>query len=491
MTFFRKIPFFLFLLPCFFCLHGAVEYYQYLGALAVIKLGLIISAAILFVFVIVNLFTKNFLFSALITFYLALWNLFFGALHDWLRSFVKIVSSYSVLIPLLLASTVLWIIFLKKRQRLQKKLLWYFNILLLVYCLFDVVLLSIKYFNSNQKYLSAKVAFDTTLVTSKPDIYYLLFDGYPGFTSLQTAFGYQSDSIKSFFNKNKFTVLPAYANYNFTYYSMSSVFNMEYVKNIPAPDSIGQMDYLDKWTEVKNGRVFSVFSSMNYTIQNLSIFDVGKTERLANNETVPVGVELLTHKIFYRKFFKEAGWVFVHGKYELTFLKKFFLRKDDFNRKVERKLIENLNNKSDKPVFAYAHFFLPHAPLYFDSTGNYLPAQIINNKKTDADKNYFLGYVKYTNTKIISVASEIIRNNPDAVIVIMSDHGFGYFTEPNLKHFYFDNICAVRFPDSANIPLPVKIGGVNFFRYFFNRLFNQKFPYLKDSTVLLKDYSPG
>ena len=491
MGYLKKIPLFLFLLPVFFCLHGSVENFGYVTASGVTKLCLVILIVITLLFFSIRFFAKSTLFAALVTFYIGVWNLFFGALHDWLRSTHLLfwLSRYTVLLPLLFISTVIWIIVLKRRKHFQNKLLYYFNILLIIYCVYDISLLLIKSFSRDKDVTGKHVVFDYSLVKTKPNVYYLLFDEYPGYKSLADRFGFANDSLYSFLSNNGFEILPSVTNYNFTYFSLASVFNMDYLPNVPHPQAITEKDYLQQMKEIKKAEVFSIFTSMGYSIKNLSIFNIQDKHSFANNETVPSDIELFTHKILYRKFFKDVGWKFVVGKYQVPFLKKIFFSKDDFNRKIEEKLLENIHTKTADPKFLYAHFFLPHQPIYFDSAGNYLPEEIILNSNTVLNKNYFLGYIKYTNSKIVFLTNEIIKNDPGAVIVIMSDHGYGLYNDTSLLPYYFDNICAVRTGDTSCIN-PAKVSGVNFFRYLFNCRYDQKLPYLKDTSIFLTDYVP-
>ena len=81
----KKIPFFVFLLVVFFCLHGSVENYGYLNSFEVLKVGAIIILCMAIPFLAIGFFTKNYLFASLVCFFIALCYLFFGAIHDWIK----------------------------------------------------------------------------------------------------------------------------------------------------------------------------------------------------------------------------------------------------------------------------------------------------------------------------------------------------------------------------------------------------------------------
>ena len=135
MNLLKKIPFFLFLLVLFFCLHGSVENYGYLNMYEVAKVGFTIIACIVVFFVIVWLFSKNYVFASLLTFFICLWYLFFGAIHDVIKSvfFLHFLESFTILLPVLLVANIALIWWLKKNKQLHQKMMLYLNVLFLFF----------------------------------------------------------------------------------------------------------------------------------------------------------------------------------------------------------------------------------------------------------------------------------------------------------------------------------------------------------------------
>ena len=155
----------------------------------------------------------------------------------------------------------------------------------------------------------------------------------------------------------------------------------------------------------------------------------------------------------------------------------------NYNEKVTGSLLKCVAEKNDLPQFIYAHFLLPHHPYLFDSTGHFVSFNAATMNREEA----YLSYLKYANGKITDLVSKMIKADPAAIIVIMSDHGYRDMVYTlGAKPYYFDNICAIR-----NISLPasstITLSNVNFFRYFFNTYFGQQFTYLPDSTIALSD----
>ena len=484
----KQIPFFLLLLVVFFCLHGSVENYGFIGLHEVLILGLIIAGSVLVLFLVVLFFTRNYLSASLISFFIVLWYLFFGAIHDWIKSkyFLSFLHSYTVLLPLLLVITVAWIIYLQRYKTAQPQWTLYLNLLLMIYCSMDGVRIMRSYMTPEKNFFK-QVAFDPGKVKTKPNMYYLLFDEYPGYKSLQDSFGFRNDSLYRFFAKNEFQLLPTFANYDFTLFSMSSIFNMQYVDSNYDHKKLTQKDMQQRLQEIKNAGVISLFSKMGYKIENYSIFDIaGQNSTAARNSLFPVHTPLLTDKIFHNRILKDLAWWLVTGKFKIESIReKYLYRKDRDNQYTEKMIIESSAQKTTFPKFCYGHFLLPHRPYYRDSTGN-----IRDFKSPDEmyelffDKEIFLSYLKYTNKVISSLIKNITHNDPNAIIVVMSDHGFHTFNNSiSYNPYNYNNICAVRFPDKNYINYKEKWSTVNFFRYLFNCEFGQQLPYLSDSTI--------
>lgn len=489
----KKIPFFLFLLALFFCLHGSVENYGYLNLYEVLKVGGIILLGIGVFFGLTWLLTKNYLLASLITFFVSGWYLFFGAIHDLIKSisFLGFMHSFTVLMPVLLVVNILVIWWLKKCKPLHPKMMQYLNVLFIIFCLADLGLLVNKHITYKEVSVPNPVPFDASKVTQKPNVYFMLFDEYAGYKSLQDSFGFKNDSLYNFLRLNNFTELPVFSNYDFTPFSMASILNMQYVPENYKKEALTQPDIQHRFGEIRNARVFTIFRSMDYKLQNLSIFDIKDYPALYEyNGLFPTHAGLLTNKIFHNRFLKSVGWNFVTGRFAIPGLKDYYMKKKDgYNKAVEENTLKSMTKKTAKPRFTYSHFFLPHGQFYRDSAGNFNPPEKILDLKYLADKSLYISYLKYTNNIIKKLVNQMNATDPNAIVVIMSDHGFYDYVFNGYDAYNFDNMAWVRFPavlvlpDSANLPR----SNVNFFRYFFNKGYGQNFSYLKDSTVYVNE----
>jgi hypothetical protein len=83
-------------------------------------------------------------------------------------------------------------------------------------------------------------------------------------------------------------------------------------------------------------------------------------------------------------------------------------------------------------LFTIGYFDFPHIPYVVDEKGN---------KTDDADQdnlqdpNLYLAQLKFANHKILQMVSAIINNDPQAIIILQSDHGFRYASH---LHFWYN-----------------------------------------------------
>jgi len=486
----NTIPWFLFLLVVFFIVHGAVENFEFLYFRQVIKIGLTILGFVALFFLIIRIFIKDTIHAALICFFISGWLLFFGAAFDWVRSirFLRFFHSFTVFIPFMLCTFILFIVLIRKRKPLQTKLCFYLNVLLLIYCLYDSAVLIIKASGTNKQVAISTVKIDTSLVKAKPNVYLLLFDEYPGYKSLKDSFAFANDSLYRFLEYRSFKFQPTFSNYNMTFYSMASMLNMRYVQKNYDPAQNTVADEQRRLLEIKNAQAVQCFKQMGYVFKNYSIFDILDEPGVKGNSFVISQATLLTDKIFFNKLIKAIGWHFITGKNRISFIEDIYMKDRRNNAFMEDELMKMKATAGAPPQFVYAHFNMPHFPFFFDSLGRTQTNAQIFNESLYSDKAVFLSYLKYVNKKMEDIVNSICSNDTSAIVIVMSDHGFRSYNNGGVySPLYFNNICAVRFPDSNYLPVKEAWSNVNIFPYLFNCQFHQKIPYLADSSIFLKD----
>ncbi|MBS1513323.1 MAG: sulfatase-like hydrolase/transferase [Bacteroidetes bacterium] len=483
----KQKPFFVVLLVLFFATHGAVDNFGFIYFSEVIKISLTILAAVLLFFVLMKWMVKDAVHAGLIVFFISAWILFFGAALDAVRSvrFLKLLHSYSVFVPFMLLTLVLFVFLIRKKKSWFSGLCYYLNVLLLLYCVYDISVLTIKWMNS--KSVAVKnTAFNATVVKEKPNVYLLLFDGYPGYRSLKDSFAFDNDSLYHFLQSEHFIAQPTFSNYNMTYYSMSSMLNMKYIDEpFVALENTAANDQ-QRIKEIRNAMVVQCFKQMGYRFVNYSIFDIADEPSVKGNSFVVSQATLLTNKIFFNKLIKDIGWHFISGKYKIGFLENVYRGDERNNHFIVEQLLHDSTDTA--PGFVYAHLLLPHPPFFNDSLGNALPAEKVFDPGLGANKAFFLSYLKYTNHIMQNVVHSICSRDSNAIVIVMSDHGYrDYQTGNRTEPLQFNNICFTRFPNGKYDSVRAAWSNVNLFPFIFNSQFNQQIPYLADSSIFLRD----
>ena len=468
----------------FFCLHGVSENVGFIYFDEALKTFAIILFFIVLLFGIIFFFSKNILYIAIITFTISTLYLFFGAIQDNVKN-IPIINSYSGLLPFLFVVTFCIIIYLRKKVTLQVKWTLYLNLLLIIYCMVDITSILIKLSTTKSDVTNKNnIHINISAVKDKPDVYFLLFDEYPGYKSLEDSFGFKNDILYDKLKNENFTIVPTFSNYSETPFSMSSIFNMNYINDLKRSGEIGQKDLQQRAKEIKNGMVFNIFTQLGYQVISYSVFDVLDKKSIGGNSFILGHNRLLTDKIFHNRFIKDIGWKFLNGKFSIpAFQKLYFGEIKTYNEKVEEGFINALYHENKSPQFVYAHFLIPHQPFFFDSIGRERNIAHLEDDSVLRNKSLFISYLKYANKKIAAFTESIAANDPSAIVIIMGDHGFRDFNSTkDYEPYNFDNFCAIHYTGSKPPASVTEMSNVNLFRYIFNEYFYQHLPYLENKV---------
>ena len=146
-----------------------------------------------------------------------------------------------------------------------------------------------------------------------------------------------------------------------------------------------------------------------------------------------------------------------------------------------------------EPTFMLAHVMAPHTPIVFDADGT--PADFSGRTcgaqfEIDAavigvsEREYraaMAEQVAYLNMRTLKAIDEILASSPEAVVVVFSDHGSRYSSEPSDE--WFHSFLAARTPAHPGVverdPRPIAI-----FPAIFNAYFGTNYSVPTDSTFI-------
>lgn len=483
-AFIKTFPFFLFLLPLFFVLHGYVQNRDAIVRKDVLELYgeyLFLSGLL---FLLGRLLFRRWTKAALFSFGVLFLQLFFGPVHDGLKSISNnfFLAKYSVLLPLIALLFIAFVIYLKKFGGLYKRFFLYLNVILVVLCLLDLPLL----LKSNTVPLQSGLPACTTC--DKPDVYFIVADEYADSTSLADGLHFNNGDFHSALRDRGFRVVNSKSNYNFTPFAVASLFKMDYLQNLVGSNS-NRQDLNACQRAINHNPLLSFFKEAGYEVKNFSIFTVDDQPAQARQKNLVMGKDLIRTQTFTQRLLRDIGFHLV----TTLKLKSEVERSVFYTRRCNEKLLSLLQNEirqqSKAPRFIYTHLLMPHYPYYYNKAGNERPLSFFTANYEFNGKAY-VEYLQHGNGVFLQLIDDILKHSAKPpVIVFMGDHGFREYNSTNEtdKKFYFMNFNSVYLPNKDYSKFYKGMSGVNQCRVLLNTAFGQHLPMLKDSTSLIQE----
>lgn len=292
-----------------------------------------------------------------------------------------------------------------------------------------------------------------------PNIYYFIFDEYGGIDNLKRYCGYDNSPFYHRLREIGFNVSEQSRNEcDSTYTTVPNLLNLNYVNYGGQTDDAN--DIALRLENLENPALFQLLSGYGYQINILDSSDFLDASQAS--------------------FCFDASYSGIEGSAAYYILQNTALY--PFYRNSSSAEIQNLlemvdyakqsSEISDSNLFTMGYFHYPHTPWFVDENGNAISgADRVNYYNTDI----YLGEVKFGNKFIEEIVLEIIKNDPNSVIILQSDHGFRWTlsgpAEDDLetRMFYKRNILnAVWFKgESLNIEGET---GINTLRIVLNNL---------------------
>lgn len=272
------------------------------------------------------------------------------------------------------------------------------------------------------------------------------------------------------------------SNYRQTVFSMASMLNGGYIPDREHKEPVRAFDYNNCYWWINHARIPEAFIRAGYRRRNLSIFRMGGEDPETNARFFRRGVRLLFYSTFY-------GYVLEPRV--LSFLRKRQRQRDTYHDhlRAKNKTIKILSDSSGEKEkeFYYAHFFLPHGPFYFDSSGKPLSREKSYEVTTANLLPNYLANVRYTQHTISQVVDAIMkREKGRAAILVMGDHGYRNGALPGNDTGALQAFCAIYYPDQdyRNF-IGRRPTHVNVMRQVTSDILGANLPPLPDSVVLL------
>jgi hypothetical protein len=487
-------PYFIILIGVFYLLSLANQYYPILKVSDLtLPVSLLLIAINVFLYIIFTFIFPKLLKYALLLLYLQMVYFFYGSLQDFLKDNINLLSRYRYLMPLLLGFGVIIWIALKRSSASFAKHFRYLNTLFIILVVTEVARSITITATDGQSKLWFSQRKDPRINTAicdtcfKPDIYFVIFDGYTASRTLKEYWNYDNNGLDSFFRQNGFYYAwHSRSNYNSTPYSIGSILNMGYHAKRPNR-KIDVVQFCKGIESVQTNSVCKILEKNNYKIINQSCFPLP-------NQKAPLTITYLTRKerillaqTLWSRAMVDIGWNFPLLNRSSGHVAAQIARAKSNRLQVTRaydSLLKISAQHYQQPVFVYAHFFVPHDPYFYDSTGKITPDSTWIHSRNAKER--YLSQLKYTNTIIKDVVTHLKKEgNRPRVLIIQSDHGFRTYGNVALRPLEFNNLNAIYFPDQDYAQLYDSITSVNTFPVVFRKYLHAPIPLLKDSTIFL------
>jgi len=481
----REQPLFFFLFPVLFYLLGYTEYGHYIR---LSQIGMPILVFSILVVIIYLISKRVFIYhrkAALISIFLfGIGYCFFGDIKAALnQSPLPFLSKYPVMLLLLLGTPVVTYLWLRVRNKITDSLVEYVNYLTILLCVMQLVFI----YQRKDTFVSSvkPISFSATAVTTKPDIYLVVFDAYPGQISLKDYFQFDNSPTIQHLRDNGYFVPDTFqSNYNLTIGSMNSEFNMQYVNSKALYPWNHFNLYLKSFRAIRDAHLILFLQQQHYRIVNNSIFELGNTPQQFEFPILKKGLDAIHLKMLHQQLWRHFSWIVNKGKWKNDFLfRRGYLRGHLLNQDILKATLAPKQDKS--PQFMYSHVVMPHDPYFTDSTGKLLDFDHITAFR-DTFRTFFIDYLKYTNQRLRNLADSLVSMHPDAIIILQSDHGWRQYPEAK-RHLMYNNFLAIHLPDSAYQQLQPLHSNVNLFRILLNHYFDQRLPLLPDSSFYVDE----
>ena len=430
--------------------------------------------------------------SVFILFFTLYWLLY--------KLFLKInIENHLVVVSFSALILILVLVALAKRKGELEKVAKLFTVISATLILMAVYELAMYQWRNSVKWSAEEITGQDIQVSNagnssdKPDIYYIILDGYANHHTLKQLYNYDNSEFLTFLENKKFKVIPqSRTNHSITFLSLSSSLNMMY-DTVLTP-KIGKYSHDRKLTYqmIKHNKVTKFLTDQGYRYIHVSS-GWGPT-----NENVLADKNIQFTRINnFEMMLIQLSMLNPFAKYILgeVMIKRALKTFDVIGKEIPQ---------LQGPKFVFAHLLIPHPPFLFKANGEKTPWREVDLRTSKwEDNDNYLEQLKFTNTKVKTMVEEILSHSKnDPVIIIQSDHGPGhsfenYDTTGGWDHPSATNlnekmriIHAVHLPGNANSIFYDSITPVNSFRTLFNHYFKANLPILGDKSYYSNPMKP-
>ncbi len=366
-------------------------------------------------------------------------------------TFISFRLRYTMLTLTLLLFAFSFLLFKSKREFLKINL--YLNLLFFFFCGFEIYNFVKQKLNQSEPKL-----INNNTTKPKPNIYFLMIDGYANNKSLKKYWGYDNSSFTDSLQKLGFKYIEdSKSDYLFTIQTVASMLNLKQI------DKKEENNTIQILKSIRINTLTKFLIKENYTIENLSIFSiVGTGNRFLfwfgkNQNNV---LSFLFSKSLIGNYLRKKEIDNSYGEKKSREAKI----NDELRRIIKRK-------NREKPVFVFYHSLQVHHPFshkkLFDSYTidnlmsnlklEKIGRQTFGSKKMDEYwMKLYIDGIKISNFNTINNVKDILKNEKNCIVFLFSDHGFRLATDIPIRlarEEAYSNFIAIYNSNDSNFKL--------------------------------------
>ena len=413
--------------------------------------------------------------------------LIFGNFQAYVNDILKIDSIFTsttflVITFLLISLLSIYMIIRKNFYNEFNKIFTVFSITLVIILLPNMLV----FYSDESSYDSnSNLNIDLDIkMKDKPNVFLLIADEYGGTIQLDSDFNYFPKNFYDELEIRNFKIVHnGISNYPNTAFSVTSFLNMDYLDFIPK--IVGEQSKSMLYTfDLRNDNLaMKIFKENGYKVFSYyaGMGAVGTSTNVDAKLCAPFNINNDLKKNYFEKFIP------------FTFLNNALLH----NPMIEKlDCIENSIksfDESGQPIFAMIQIRLPHDPYTFDSQGNV--NEVLHSAGTPESKSAYFEQLLYSEKVFLDIIDNIQINNPNSVILFISDHGWreeiDWENRDNENTIRGHNVLIASFLPDSNYEFPERFSLVNLFRLLFNQYSNTEIELLDDRTIWYDPSKPN
>lgn len=287
---------------------------------------------------------------------------------------------------------------------------------------------------------------------SDRNIYYMILDEYSGEEGLEYYYGQNNDELYDFLEDTGCNVIRKTHNYEglFTHEIVPNILNLDYVTSISGVAS--------KNVELtQNAKLIEFFKNSGYSIKLVNDDGFLKDD----------GCEVVGGKK-YKKYAIDEKRNTQQTIYSQSVISVLLLMFNKLEYSIEQKqeaarekeaLFDSFYDNccvSDEKKVLIGYFNIPHEPFLFEHDGTVTDDTNVGDW---GDKDKYTEQLGYVNTQIKRIVEKIVKDDPNSIIVIQSDHGSRY-AKDNMSKYKKKNYDEVKETENMqNVINVVYMGG--------------------------------